>query len=108
MTATTLFPYAAWLEGTNQNSTPANDNSLRTLAAFGPAINFSDVEPSGPSNYDSYVIRTAWGGHSDGNVVVWLAGAWKEFASYQGQIKAIDGLPYTFIGSAWHPLLSGS
>lgn len=101
MTTNLLFPLAQWLEGTNQNSTPANDNALRIFVAIGPAIGFTSVDPGAASDYDQYVIGTDWGGFSANNIIVWLDGAWKEYYPYDGQIKAIDGLPYVYVHSVW-------
>lgn len=108
MSATVIFPFAQWLEGTNQNSTPANDNALRVQALSAPAIDFAAVAPSTAADYDQYVISTTWGGHAVGNIVISLGGTWKEFAVFDGMVKAIDGSPWFRHASAWHILSLGS
>lgn len=104
MTATTIFPLATWAEGTNQNSTPANDNALRMQALQAPAIDFAAAAPGGspsPLPYDQYVVSATWGGFTAGNIVVYTNGAWKEFAAFNGMIKVINGVLYRRIGGVW-------
>lgn len=108
MTATAIFPLAQWLEGTNQNSTPANDNALRIQAVFGPAAGIADAAPSTPADYDSWVVGTVWGGFTSENVVIYLAGTWKEFATYDGMVKPIAGVPHARVAGAWVSMLTGS
>lgn len=111
MTATAIFPLAAWLEGTNQNSTPANDNALRMQAIQAPALDFAAAAPGGsptPLPYDQYVVSVTWGGFAVGNIVIYLDGTWKEFAVYNGMTKVINGAVYRRISGAWveSPLLT--
>ena len=101
MTAIVLFPLATWLEGTNQNSTPANDNSLRVEALLSPAAGFANSAPSSPADHAQWIVGTSWGGHTSGNVVIFLGGTWKEFASYDGMSKFIAGSPYTRASGTW-------
>lgn len=103
MSGTVIFPLAQWLEGTNQNSTPANDNALRIQAAFGPAIDMASAAPSSPADYDQHVIGSAWGGFTPGNIVINLGGTWKEFAAYTGMMKVIAGALNIKTGGAWAP-----
>lgn len=101
MTATAIFPLAQWKEGTNQNSTPANDNALRIEALMGPAKGFADSAPSSPVDHDQWVVSTAWGGFTLNNIVVYLGGTWKEFATYNGMFKTINGVAYLRHGAWW-------
>lgn len=104
MTATAIFPLAQWLEGTNQNSTPANDNALRLQAVEAPALDFAASAPGGspaPLPYDQYVVSVTWGGFAVGNIVIYLNGTWKEFAAYNGMTKVINGAVYRCTGGAW-------
>lgn len=110
MAATVIFPLALWLEGTNQNSTPANDNALRIDAVCGPAKGFAAVAPVSPApvDYDQWVVSTTWGGFAAENVVIYLGGTWKEFATYDGMVKPIAGVPHARISGAWVSMLTGS
>lgn len=101
MTAQAIFPLAQWLEGTNQNSTPANDNALRMQALMGPANNFAATAPVSPAAYDQYVISTSWGGFTVGNIVIYLSGTWKEFAVFNGLFKSINDTPYFRHNGFW-------
>lgn len=104
MSATAIFPLAPWQEGTNQNSTPANDNALRVQAIEAPALDFASAAPGGspsPLPYDQYVVSVTWGGFSVGNIVIYVNGTWKEFAAYNGMIKVINGVLYRRLAGAW-------
>lgn len=102
---TAIFPLAQWLTGTNQNSTYANDNALRMEACFGPALGFLDAAPSGtPADHDQYIVRTAFGGHAQGNVIIYLGGTWQEFATYDGMVKAVAGVQ--FVRSSVAPVVT--
>lgn len=106
MTAATIFPLAQWLEGTNQNSTAANDNALRMQALMGPAIDFAAVAPSTPADYDQYIVSTTWGGFAVDNIVIYLGGTWKEFAVFDGMFKSIGNVPYYRHTGWWDVLTS--
>lgn len=101
MTATTIFPLAPWLEGTNQNSTPANDNSLRVEAMMGPAMGFAAAAPGSPADHDQWVISAVWGGFSVDNIVIYLGGTWTEFAVFNGLFKSINDTPYFRHNGYW-------
>jgi hypothetical protein len=101
MAATDFFPLAPWLEGTNQNSTPANDNALRMEALIAPASGFAAAAPGSPADHDQWVVSVTWGGFSVGNVVIFLGGTWKEFAAFDGLIKVINGVLYRHASGAW-------
>lgn len=108
MTAQVIFPLAPWLEGTNQNSTPANDNALRVQALAGPAIDFAAAPPGSPADYDQHIVSVTWGGFTVANVVIYVGGSWKEFASFDGMIKSIGGMPWFRHAGAWHIFTLGS
>lgn len=101
MSAQALFPLAQWQEGTNQNSTPANDNALRIEAIMGPAKGFADTEPPTPVDHDQWIVTTAWGGFTANNIVIYLGGTWKEFATFDGMIKTVDAVGYIRHGVWW-------
>lgn len=93
MTATTIFPLALWAEGTNQNSTPANDNALRMQALMAPAKGYAAAAPSSPAEGDQWIVSVTWGGHAVDNIVIYTGGTWKEFASFAGMFKTINDVP---------------
>lgn len=101
MAAQPIFPLAQWLEGTNQNSTPANDNALRVQALMGPAIDFAAAAPGTPADYDQHIVSVTWGGFTVGNIVIYLAGTWKEFAVFNGLFKSINDTPYFRHNGYW-------
>ena len=106
MTVTAIFPMAQWAEGTNQNSTPANDNALRMEALMGPALGFAAAAPGSPVDHDQWLVSVTWGGFTVGNVVVYLVGTWKEFGVWDAMTKAVDGLLYIHQSGSWVPFYS--
>lgn len=104
--STPLFPLAVWQSGTNENSIPANDNSLRVQVLMAPAIGVADSEPGSPSEDDIHVIGTAWGGFTTDNVVIYKGGVWLEFEAFQGWAKTIAGDLCMYSGAAWEVVTS--
>lgn len=87
-----VFPFAVWLSGTNQNSIPANDNSLRVEVITGPALSILSAQPSSPSEGDQHILGPSptgalWSAFAEGDVVVFKGGAWFGFAPYPGWMK---------------------
>lgn len=82
-----LFPYAVWQAGTNQNSIPANDNSLRTEAVQRAAKGVANAAPGSPADGDVYIVGTAWGSFATNDVVLYRAGTWYGFAPFDGWLK---------------------
>lgn len=107
MTATVVFPMALWLEGTNQNSIPANDNSLRVESLFAPCKGFASAAPSSPADHDQWIVSGAWGGFTISNIVIYLGGTWKEFGSFDGQLKTVGASVYQRSGGVWTAFSGG-
>ncbi len=105
MTAAAIFPLATIREGTAVNALPANANSVLLQAALEPALDFANAAPTGAVAGDQYVIGTAWGGFTSGNIVVSSAGAWHEFASFNGLVKTIGGKQYVYSAGTWTPII---
>ena len=86
-----LFPFAVWLEGTNQNSIPANDNALRNEVLAKAAISIADAEPSESDTGDGdvHIVGTPWGGFDSDDVVIYRGGTWYGFAPFEGWLKRL-------------------
>lgn len=89
--STDLFPFAVWLEGTNQNSIPANDNALRNEVLAKAAISIADAEPSESDTDDGdlYIVGTPWGDFATDDVVIYRGGTWYGFAPFNGWLKRL-------------------
>ncbi len=87
-----LFPFAVWLEGTNQNSIPANDNALRNEVLAKAAISIADAEPSESDTGDGdvHIVGTPWGGFDSDDVVIYRGGTWYGFAPFEGWLKRLN------------------
>jgi|SRR5690554_3078733 len=96
-----ILPLAVWQSGTNNNSIPANDNSLRVEVALKEAISIADSEPGAPEQRDLHIVGTPWGGFSTNNAVIYLGDTWYEYEAYDGWVKSIGGDLYYFDGSDW-------
>ncbi len=102
MAATDAYPLVPTQEGTAVNAAPANENIVRMMALMAPALGFASAAPGTPAEGDQYVIGTTWGGFSEGNIVRYTAGKWREFSVFGGLDKVIGGTRYVFFASAWH------
>lgn len=102
-----ILPLAVWQSGTNNNSIPANDNSLRVEVALKEAISIADSEPGAPSERDLHIVGTSWGGFTTNNAVIYLGGTWLEFEVFDGWFKTIAGDLYNFDGTNWNLVTGG-
>lgn len=82
-----MFPYAVWQAGTNQNSIPANDNSLRSEITAKAALGVANAAPGSPVDGAVYLVGTAWGAFATDDVVLFRSGTWYGFAPFDGWIK---------------------
>lgn len=113
--ATDVFPFSVWLSGTNQNSIPANDNSLRVEVITGPALSIMSAQPASPAEGDQHILGAAptgaqWASFTEDDVVIFKGGTWLAFAPYDGWLKfnADDGDTYQFtVGSGWAVFAGG-
>lgn len=101
-----LTPYDRWLSGTNQNSIPANDNSLRDEIFNTDGI-ADDVtaQPGSPEDGDWYIIPagatgTQWATFAEDSVAIFYGGTWYEFVPEEGNIVTLGGDFYIYAGSA--------
>lgn len=108
--STPILPFAMWESGTNQNSVPANDNSLRNQILGGLIISDSTTaQPGSPADGDAYVIPAAatgtqWATFDEFDLAIFDSGTWYAFAPVEGirvniagTLRAWDGAAYTAI-----------
>lgn len=106
-----LTPYDRWLSGTNQNSIPANDNSLRDEIFNTDGI-ADDVtaQPGSPADGDWYIMPPGatgmqWATFSEDSVAIFYGGTWYEFVPAEGNIVSVAGVLVIFTGSGgWEPM----
>lgn len=106
-----LTPFERWMSGTNQNSVPANNNSLRS-EIFGTDGIADDVtaQPGSPSDGDWYIIPngatgTQWGTFAEDSVAIFYGGLWYEFVPAEGNKVSVAGVLMIFTGSGgWDPM----
>lgn len=106
--STSMFPYAVWESGTNENAVPANDNSLRTEVLTKAAIDFASAEPTDPIERDLYVVSTPWDSFSEDDVVIFIDGTWYGYTPFDGWTKLINGQLYAFTGSGGWDIFGGT
>lgn len=110
--STPILPPAVWAPGTNQNSIPANDNSLRRWLQDGQIISEStDAQPGSPAEGDSYIITgsatgTQWATFDEFDLAIYSGGTWYAFAPSLGIRVNIAGVIKRWSGSAYVALPS--
>ena len=95
------FPLAVWQSGTNQNSIPANDNSLRLQALLAPSKGTADSDPTNPVDEDQWIVGASWGGWPTGTIVVYRSGTWYGFEPPTGLRKYSGTAWVQWDGTAW-------
>lgn len=97
MASTPILPFAKWLSGTNQNSIPANDNSLRHQILNGLVISkVTAAQPASPADGDIYILPATptgaqWAGFDEDDVVIFMGGTWYAFAPSEGVVVNFEG-----------------
>lgn len=114
--STPILPFAVWASGTNQNSLPANDNSLRHQILNGLVI--SDVvtaQPGSPADGDIYILAgthtgSQWAGFSEDDLVIFMDGTWYAFAPSDGVVVNFADEQKQWLGGSngWVTLSGGS
>lgn len=94
--STPILPFAVWQSGTNQNSIPANDNSLRNQILNGLVIGVVNDAPGGDSDGDIYVVGDTpagdFAGFEEHDLAIFMAGAWYAYAPAPGVVVNIAGV----------------
>lgn len=106
-----LTPLSRWLSGTNQNSVPANDNSLRVEISLTDGI-ADDVtaQPGSPSDGDWYIIPsgatgTQWSTFAEDSIAIFYGGTWNEFVPGQGNRVSVAGVLMIYDETdGWEPM----
>lgn len=105
MASTTILPFAVWAAGTNQNSLPANDNSLRNQILNGLVISKAVTsQPPSPAEGDIYILASThtgsqWSGFAPDDLVIYSGGTWYAFEPSQGVVVNFEGHQEQFTGS---------
>jgi hypothetical protein len=117
MASTPIFPYAVWSSGTNQNSIPANDNSLRNQILNGTVISQAvTAQPGSPADGDIYIINathtgTAWATFTPKDLAIYRVvnsvGTWYAYAPVEGVVVNLAGTPYQYLSGAWVSVAGG-
>lgn len=103
--STAILPFAVWASGTNQNSVPANDNSLRNQILNGLVISDSTTaQPETPTDGDIYIIPgsatgTQWETFDENDLAIYSSGTWYAYAPVDGIVVNVAGTPKQFDGS---------
>lgn len=112
--STPILPFAVWAPGTNQNSVPANDNSLRNQILNGLVISDStDAQPGSPADGDIYIITgaatgTQWATFDEFDLAIFDSGTWYAYAPVEGIRVNIAGVLNAWDGAAYAPIAGGA
>lgn len=106
-----LTPYERWDSGTNQNSIPANNNSLRSEIFNTNGVSDSvTAQPGSPADGDWYIIPAGatgaqWATFAEDSIAIFYDGTWYEFVPADGNKVAVDGVIEIFeTGTGWVPV----
>lgn len=111
--STPILPFSVWASGTNQNSIPANDNSLRHQILNGNVISqATTAQPGSPAEGDIYILAgthtgAQWAGFSALDLVIFSGGTWYAFAPVAGIVVNVAGTLYRYTGSAYSAVGGG-
>lgn len=109
--STPILPFAVWASGTNQNSIPANDNSLRNQILNGLVISVEDDAPGGDADGDIYIVGDtpagAFAGFDEHDLAIYMSGTWYAFAPVEGIVVNVAGTLKAWDGSAYVDAGSG-
>lgn len=105
--STPILPFAVWQAGTNQNSIPANDNSLRNQILNGLVLGVANDAPVGSADGDIYIVGPtpagAFASFSTDDLAIRSGGAWYAFAPAEGITVNLAGQFVSWDGSDYVP-----
>lgn len=111
--STPILPFAVWQSGTNENSLPANDNSLRHEILNGLVI-ADDVtsQPVSPERGDIYIIPAGatgaqWSLFDAEDITIYDGGTWHAYAPVNGIVLNLGGSLIAFDGSSGYITVGG-
>ncbi len=103
--STPILPFAVWASGTNQNSIPANDNSLRNQILNGLVIGVENDAPGGDADGDIYIVGDtpagAFATFDEFDLAIFDSGTWYAFAPVEGIVVNVVGALKRWTGSAY-------
>ena len=103
--STPILPFAVWASGTNQNSIPANDNSLRNQILNGLVIGVEDDAPGGDADGDIYIVGDtpagAFATFDEFDLAIYMDGTWYAFAPAEGVVVNVAGTLKAWDGAAY-------
>ena len=109
--STPIIPFAVWASGTNQNSIPANDNSLRNQILNGLVIGVENDAPGGDADGDIYIVGDtpagAFASFDEHDLVIYDSGTWYAFAPVAGICVNIAGALNQWDGAAYVAVTTG-
>lgn len=112
--STPILPFAVWAPGTNQNSIPANDNSLRHQILNGLVISATTTaQPGSPAEGAIYIIPASatgavWSTLTVGDLVIYSSGTWYAFAPVEGITVNLAGSSVSWDGAAYVAASAGA
>lgn len=101
-----ILPLAVWQSGTNENSLPANDNSLRLEALSRLVISkVTTAQPGSPNDGDVYIIPPGatglqWAAFDADDLTIYRGGTWYAWAPVNGIVVNVNSSLEEFDGSA--------
>lgn len=104
-----LTPFDRWLSGTNQNSIPANNNSLRSeifnTDGVSDAVTSQPALTSPDDDGKWYILGAThtgsqWAGFNMDSIAIFYGGTWYEFIPQEGNIVMVASVEVMFQGSA--------
>jgi hypothetical protein len=113
MASIPILPFAVWASGTNQNSIPANDNSLRNQILNGNVISQAvTAQPASPTEGDIYIIAAThtgaqWATFTPKDLAIYSGGSWYAFAPVAGVVVNVAGTLYSYQSGAWAAVTAG-
>lgn len=108
-----ILPFAVWQSGTNENSIPANDNSLRHEILNGLVISSSTAaQPGSPSDGAIYIIPAGatgaqWSTFDEFDLTIYRGGTWYAYAPVEGIVVNLAGTLNRWDGAAYVEIAGG-
>lgn len=105
-----ILPLAVWQSGTNENSLPANDNSLRLEALSRECLGVAN-SPSSSNDGDVFIVGSSptgdFASFDEGDLAIFRAavpgpgGTWSAWAPVSGVVVNVAGTLQQWDGASW-------